>query len=81
MFNSKVSLQTNDSDIARANLATLTKHGVQDDVRCHLKAQYCSSLCSMFVPGYVLDRKTPEDRYFIYTPYCLLVEDTHVRTN
>lgn len=81
MFNCKVSLQTNDSEAANVHLAELTKYGIQDTVMCHLKSQFCSSFCAMFVSGRIIDRKTPSDRYFVYTPYCLLVEESHVHTN
>lgn len=81
MFNRKVILQTNDSVLAKVHLANVTKIGIQDTVMCHMKLQYCSSLCSMFVLGEIIDRKTPDDRYFVYSPYCLLVEESHVRIN
>lgn len=42
---------------------------------CHRLDSPCSPLCSMYVPASVLDRKTSEDRYYIYTSYCLEVEN------
>lgn len=81
MFNRKVSMQTNNEAIASAHLASLTKVGIQDDVMCHMKCQYCNNQCAMFVPGTILDRRTSNDRYFVFSPYCLLVEVAYVSIN
>lgn len=78
MFNRKLVLQDNSYEKALSAKETNTQHGIQDDVLCHLKAQYCSSLCSMFVGSNILDRKTPDNRYFVYSPYCALSEEISI---
>lgn len=81
MFNSKLILKTNNRELAYMHLQSVTHAGIQPAVMCHLKSLLCTSLCSMFVTGDVIDRKTSDDRYYVYSPYCIAVEERDVCTD
>ena len=72
MFNKRLLSKVNSTDQAKALVLTSINecHGID----CHIHKQVCSCSCSMFVYPSIIDRKTNDDRYYVYSPYCLDVE-------
>ena len=73
MFNRMLFSKDNDSVSAAKKQydANLTYKGFI----CHRTNTRCNELCSMLIPAERIDRKTPEDRHYIYTSYCAEVEN------